>query len=67
MYFTQTWLIFPTVLARLTRVQVPAPRQRLKIRTPDDSTLVGIRIPSIRRGTKGAPTLLGFGGECLER
>jgi hypothetical protein len=38
--------------------------QRLKIRTPDDSTLVGIRIPSIRRGTKGAPTLVGFGGNA---
>jgi hypothetical protein len=40
MYFAQTWLLFPTLLARAMRVQFPASTQRLEVRTPDDEILV---------------------------
>jgi hypothetical protein len=32
MYFAQTWLLFPTMLARGSRVQLPASTQRLEVR-----------------------------------
>jgi pimeloyl-ACP methyl ester carboxylesterase len=61
MYFAQTWLLFPTALARIARVQTPASTQRLEVQTPDGESLIGVRI----RGTaSGRPTLLGFGGNA---
>ena len=42
MYIAQTWLLFPTTLAGLARVQLPASAQRIEIRTPDRETLVGV-------------------------
>jgi uncharacterized protein len=64
MYFAQTWLLFPTALARAAWVQLPASAQHLKLGTPDGQNLVGMRIPSSGGGTKRAPTLLGFGGNA---
>jgi pimeloyl-ACP methyl ester carboxylesterase len=60
-YFAQTWLLFPTALARIARVQTPASTQRLEVQTSDGESLIGMRI----RGTvSGRPTLLGFGGNA---
>jgi pimeloyl-ACP methyl ester carboxylesterase len=64
MYFAQTWLLFPTLLAGATRVQLPASTQRLEVRPPDDAILVGMRIRSLRGELDDAPTLLGFGGNA---
>jgi pimeloyl-ACP methyl ester carboxylesterase len=63
-YFAQTWLLFPTVLARGSRVQLPASTQRLEVRTPDGERLTGVQIPSQGAAADGAPTLLGFGGNA---
>ena len=49
MFFAQTWLLFPTVLAGVGRVQLPASSHLLKVRTPDGETLAGVRIPSGER------------------
>ena len=46
MYFAQTWLLFPAFFARATRVHLPESTQRLKVRTPDGESLVGLRIPA---------------------
>ena len=64
MYIAQTWLLFPTTLAGLARVQLPASAQRIEIRTPDRETLVGIRIPRIREPGGPVSTLVGFGGNA---
>jgi pimeloyl-ACP methyl ester carboxylesterase len=64
MYFAQTWLLFPTLLARAKRVQLPASTQRLEVRTRDDVSLAGIRIPSLAERPDDAATLLGFGGNA---
>ena len=63
MYFAQTWLLFPTVLAGAARVQLPASTERLEVGTPSHESLAGVRIPS-QREREGAPTLLGFGGNA---
>jgi uncharacterized protein len=64
MYFAQTWLLFPTALARIARVQLPSSTQHLEVRTPDGESLKGIRIPSLKQAAQNAPTLLGFGGNA---
>jgi dienelactone hydrolase len=64
MYFAQTWLLFPAFLARATRVQLPESTQRLKVRTPDGESLVGVRIRGTGAKTDGAPSLLGFAGNA---
>jgi hypothetical protein len=64
MYFAQTWLLFPTALARIARVQLPSSTQHLEVRTPDGESLKGIRIPSLKEAAQNAPTLLGFGGNA---
>jgi pimeloyl-ACP methyl ester carboxylesterase len=65
MYFAQTWLLFPAALAGAGQVELPAPTQRLEVKTPDGETLVGIRIPSMDSAADGAATLLGFGGNAM--
>jgi hypothetical protein len=62
MYFAQTWLLFPTVLAGAARLQLPASTQRLEVGTPNHESLAGVRIPSQRERAEGAPTLPSFGG-----
>ena len=62
MFFAQTWLLFPTALAGMARVRLPASTQRLEVRTPEGERLAGVRIPSEGATAEGAPTLLGFGG-----
>jgi uncharacterized protein len=64
MYFAQTWLLFPAALAGAGQVELPAPTQRLEVKTPDGETLVGIRIPSVDSAAERAATLLGFGGNA---
>ena len=64
MYVGQTWLLFPTALARMTRVQLPSSTQHLEVRTPDGESLKGIRTPSMEEAAQNAPTLLGFGGNA---
>ena len=66
MYFAQTWLLFPAFFARATRVHLPESTQRLKVRTPDGESLVGLRIPGMGVKTDGAPSLLGFGGNAWD-
>ena len=39
MYVGQTWLLFPTALARMARVQLPSSTQHLEVRTPDGESL----------------------------
>jgi pimeloyl-ACP methyl ester carboxylesterase len=63
-YFAQTWLLFPTMLAGLARVQLPTSTQHMEVKTPDGEVLVGVRIPSLVGGAHDAPTLLGFGGNA---
>jgi pimeloyl-ACP methyl ester carboxylesterase len=64
MYVGQTWLLFPTTLARVARVQLPSSTQHLEVRTPDGESLKGIRTPSREEAAQNAPTLLGFGGNA---
>lgn len=64
MYFAQTWLIFPTALAALAQVQLPASAQRLEVRTADGEALAGVRIPGKGERAERVPTLLGFGGNA---
>jgi pimeloyl-ACP methyl ester carboxylesterase len=67
MYFALTWLLFPTFLTRAVGVgvQLPESTQRLKVRTPDGASLIGVRIP--RMGAKAEGTsLLGFGGNAWD-
>jgi pimeloyl-ACP methyl ester carboxylesterase len=64
MYFAQTWLLFPSALARAARAQLPTSTQRLEVRTPDGEILAGIRISSMEGRAEDAPTLLGFGGNA---
>ena len=64
MYVGQTWLLFPTALARMARVQLPSSTQHLEVRTPDGESLKGIRTPSMEEAAQNAPTLLGFGGNA---
>ena len=65
MYFAQTWLIFPTALAGVGQVQLPASSHLLEIKTPDGETLVGVRIPSADSKGEAAATLLGFAGNAM--
>ena len=65
MYFAQTWLIFPTALAGVGQVQLPASSHLLEIKTPDGETLVGVRIPSADSKGEAAATLLGFAGKAM--
>ena len=55
---------FPAFFARATRVHLPKSTQRLKVRTPDGESLVGLQIPGMGVKTDGAPSLLGFGGNA---
>ena len=64
MYLAQTWLLFPTTLAGLARVQLPASARRLELGAPDGEVLAGVRIPAAGAGDEHAPTLLGFGGNA---
>jgi pimeloyl-ACP methyl ester carboxylesterase len=64
MYFAQTWFVFPALLARATRVRLPESARRLKVRTPDGESLVGVEIPSMGTKIDGAPSLLGFAGNA---
>ena len=65
MYVVQTWLLFPTALARIARVQLPSSTQHLEVRTPDGESLKGVRIPSVgEKTTQTTSTLLGFGGNA---
>src|ERR1700722_1723294 len=64
MYVGQTWLLFPTALARIARVQLPSSTQHLEVRTPDGESLKGIRTPSREEAAQNAPTLFGFGGNA---
>jgi uncharacterized protein len=64
MYLAQTWLLFPTTLAGLARVQLPASARRLEIRAPDGEVLAGVHIPAEGEGDEHAPKLLGFGGNA---
>jgi uncharacterized protein len=64
MYLAQTWLLFPTTLAGLAQVQLPASAQRLEVRTADGEVLAGVRIPARGERAERVPTLLGFGGNA---
>jgi uncharacterized protein len=64
MYFAQTWLLFPTMLAGLARVQLPTSTQHIEVKTPDGEVLMGMRIPSFVGSAHDAPTLVGFGGNA---
>src|SRR5919202_583429 len=64
MYLAQTWLLFPTTLAGLARVQLPTSAQRLEIGAPDGEVLAGVRIPAEGERDEHTPTLLGFGGNA---
>jgi uncharacterized protein len=64
MYFAQTCILFPTLLARIARVQLPESTQRLEVRTAEGESLAGVRILSQRTTADNAATLLGFGGNA---
>jgi uncharacterized protein len=60
-YLAQTWLLFPTQLARSGRPLLPLSAERLEIGLRSGERLSGVRIS---RDTEGAPLLLGFGGNA---
>jgi hypothetical protein len=62
MYVGQTWLLFPTVLARIARVQLPSLTQHLEVRTPDGESLKGIRTHLGNRRPKTRPRCLALAG-----
>ena len=64
MYFAQTWLIFPTRLAELSRPELPPSAGRLELTTSDGIRLVGVRRapPSVQAERR--PILLGFPGNA---
>ena len=64
MYFAQTWLIFPTGLAELSRPELPPSAGRLELTTSDGIRLLGVRLapPSVRAERR--PILLGFPGNA---
>jgi pimeloyl-ACP methyl ester carboxylesterase len=64
MYLGQTWLLFPAMLARAGRVQLPVSTQFLEVTAPDGEILAGMRLPSSGGRADGVPTLLGFGGNA---
>ena len=64
MFFAQTRLLFPTMVAGASRVQLPDSTQRLEVRTPDGERLAGVRIPAQGGTADAVPTLLGFGGNA---
>src|SRR5271165_765014 len=64
MFFAQTRLLFPTMVAGAARVQLPASTQRIEVRTHDGDRLAGVRIPAQGTTADAAPTLLGFGGNA---
>src|SRR5271166_1984243 len=64
MFFAQTRLLFPTMVAGVARVQLPASTRHREVRTHDGERLAGVRIPAQRATADAAPTLLGFGGNA---
>ena len=62
MYVGQTWLLFPTALARIARVQLPSSTQHLEVRTPDGESLKGIRTPSREERPKTRRRCLALAG-----
>lgn len=58
----QTKLLFPTELAAANRPPSIGSGERLELRTPDGSHLVGIRLGDENGGSR--PLLLGFGGNA---
>jgi uncharacterized protein len=63
MYFTQTWLLFPTTLVA-GQVAVPSSVQRLEVEVPGGDRLAGVRIPASSDTGQVRPLLLGFGGNA---
>ncbi|MFN4088371.1 MAG: alpha/beta hydrolase [Alphaproteobacteria bacterium] len=64
MFAAQTWLLFPTGLAGMSRPPLPASAERLTAVAADGSALAGVRIPP-RASPEGEPLiLLGFGGNA---
>jgi uncharacterized protein len=64
MYLAQTWLLFPTQLARAGRPRLPPTAERLEIRVPGGDRLAGLRMSPANGNAEGAPLLLGFGGNA---
>ena len=62
MYFAQTWLLFPTALARAAAARPPTSTKYLEVKTHDGESLAGMRIRSVGAKAEGSPTLVGFGG-----
>src|SRR5271157_5569421 len=54
MYFAQTWLLFPTALARAAAVQPLTSTQYLEVKTHDGESLAGMRIRSVGAKAEGA-------------
>jgi pimeloyl-ACP methyl ester carboxylesterase len=64
MYMAQTWLLFPTQLARVGRPPFPLSAKRLEILTPDGERLAGVRMSPANGNAEDAPLMLGFGGNA---
>ena len=60
----QTRLLFPTQLVGGRAAALPPSAERLEIRTSDDAVLAGVRIAPRSREPRGAPLLIGFGGNA---
>jgi uncharacterized protein len=61
-YLAQTWLLFPTQLARAGRPRLPLSAKRLEIRASGGERLAGVRMSAENGNAERAPLLLGFGG-----
>jgi hypothetical protein len=64
MYLAQTWLLFPTQLARAGRPRLPLSAKRLEITARGGDRLTGVRMSPANGIAEGAPLLLGFGGNA---
>ena len=64
MYLAQTWLLFPTQIARAGRPPLPLSAERLEIIAPDGARLAGVRMSPANGNAEDAPLVLGFGGNA---
>jgi uncharacterized protein len=64
MYLAQTWLLFPTQLARASRPRLPLSAKRLEIVARDGERLAGVRMSPANGNAEEAPLMFGFGGNA---
>ena len=64
MYAAQTYMLFPTWLAKVSGPPLPVSAARLEVETPDGERLRGVLIPPARDRGGRRLVVLGFGGNA---